>query len=219
MGKYITLVKRADGVPRQAFLEAFIPEFAAPRLRDEPGLGRFVVDLVDVPAEEAGLRPGGEPAFDAVVESWLESGAPGAFSHDLVGLTHTYAVAEKVEKEREPRTWALGERSPGVKSIYLAGRRKDQTHEQFAAHWAGTHAPLALKHHIGMWRYVRNTTSQTVSAGAPDWDGFAELHFKTAQDLRERFYDSDEGRAVIAADIAKFSGSGRSLHTSEFILR
>jgi hypothetical protein len=47
----------------------------------------------------------------------------------------------------------------------------------------------------------------------------AILHFRTAQDLRERFYDSDAGRAAIAADVAKFSGGGRALHTSEWILK
>lgn len=217
MAKYITLVKRPGEMTREAFLAAFVREQAAVA-KGIPGIARLVVDLVDVPAEEAGLRPGGQPAFDAVVETWLDRDPQASdFPVALAGELHTYAVAEKVEKERD-WTATAGGVSPGVKSIYLAGRRKDQTHEEFSAHWGGTHAPLAVKHHIGMWRYVRNTVSRAVTPGSPDWDGFAELHFFTSQDLRERFYDSDEGRAVIAADIAKFSGAGKQLHTSEHVL-
>jgi uncharacterized protein (TIGR02118 family) len=88
-----------------------------------------------------------------------------------------------------------------------------------ARHWAETHAPLALKHHVGMWRYVRNVFDEALTPGAPNWDGVAELHFRSSHDLINRFYDSDEGRAVIAADIAKFSGGGRALHTHEYIFR
>ena len=79
--------------------------------------------------------------------------------------------------------------------------------------------PLALRIHIGMWRYTRNVVSAALTPGAPDWDGMAILHFRTAEDLRERFYDSDAGRRAIAEDVAKFSGAGKALHTSEWILK
>jgi len=39
---------------------------------------------------------------------------------------------------------------------------------------------------------------------APDIDGIAELSFATVADMRERMFDSDEGRAVIAGDVATF---------------
>lgn len=228
MEKLITLVRRDLALDREQFLSRFLHDYVPAVARHQPRLGHFVIDLVDVPAAEAGLRStGGEPAFDAVTEMWVE-GAPGRplwarpsplseAAAGLIGVEHVYHVSEKVERERE-QTWPAGDRSPGVKSVYLARRRDDMSHEAFAAHWRDTHAPLALKHHVGMWRYVRNVVLEPLTPDAPPWDGFAELHFRTAQDLRERMYDSDEGRAVIAADIARFSGAGRVLHTSEYIV-
>ena len=35
-------------------------------------------------------------------------------------------------------------------------------------------------------------------------DGVAELHFRTVVDLRERMYDSEEGKARIRADVKTF---------------
>jgi uncharacterized protein (TIGR02118 family) len=129
-----------------------------------------------------------------------------------------YAVDEKVERDYDC-TWPVGERSPGVKSFFLALRHPEMSHDEFAAYWGEKHAPLALKIHVGMWRYTRNVVSRPLTADAPDWDGMAILHFRSSFDLRERFYDSDEGRAAIAADVAKFSGGGRALHSSEWILK
>ena len=226
MEKLLTLLKRAEGVERDAFHRALLKDHA-PRIgAHQPGLAGLIIDLVDIPAEEAGLRPGGEPSFDAIVETWVTADPEhvdgttlwrdDALS-GLVSAAHTYHVAVRVMREVE-RTWPVGERSPGVKSVYLARRPQDLTPQGYADHWGNTHAPLALKHHVGMWRYIQDVVIRPVSPGAPPWDGFAELHFHTAQDLRERFYDSDEGRAVIAADVARFSSGGRVLHCSEYVL-
>ena len=35
-------------------------------------------------------------------------------------------------------------------------------------------------------------------------DGVAELHFRTRADFENKFFDSDEGRAVILADVKRF---------------
>ena len=37
----------------------------------------------------------------------------------------------------------------------------------------------------------------------------AELHFRTHGDLEDRFFDSDEGRAVILADVRRFMSRPR----------
>ncbi|MBA4179911.1 MAG: hypothetical protein C0506_04910 [Anaerolinea sp.] len=220
MGKVLALVRRAEGMDRAAFGTAYLG--FARNVAAAPGVERCIANLVDVPAGEAGLRPGGEPAFDAVVELWTDGATdPVALLAEPAGLTgecHVYRVDEKVERDYG-RTWPAGERSPGVKSFFLALRHPEMSHDQFAAYWGGQHAPLALKIHVGMWRYTRNVVAEALTPGAPDWDGMAILHFRTALDLRERFYDSDEGRAAIAADIAKFSGGGRALHSSEWVLK
>jgi uncharacterized protein (TIGR02118 family) len=83
------------------------------------------------------------------------------------------------------------------------GRRRSLSHDEFNAHWRDVHAPLALRHHVGVCRYVQHE----VLGGTDDRvDGIAELHFATADDLAERFYDSDDGRRAIAADVASFAG-------------
>ena len=220
MTKVLALVRRSAGQDRASFWSAYTA--AAGATATAPGVQQCIVNLVDVPAEEAGLRPGGEPAFDAVVELWADSPALAVSllrqPSELVSESHAYLVEEKVEREFE-RTWPVGERSPGVKSFFLALRNPAMTHDEFARYWGEQHAPLALKIHIGMWRYTRNVVAEALTPGAPDWDGMAILHFRTSEDLRERFYDSDEGRRAIAADVAKFSGGGRALHSSEWVLR
>ncbi|MEO8541830.1 MAG: EthD domain-containing protein [bacterium] len=220
MPKSLALIRRAEGADRKTFGADFLA--FGRELAKRPDVEHCTINLVDIPAEEAGLRPGGEPTFDVVAELWTETSAdpvallsgPGA----PAGQCNVYAVDEKVERPYD-RDWPDGERSPGVKSFFLALRHPQMTHEQFADYWGGQHAPLALKIHIGMWRYTRNVVSKALTADAPDWDGMAILHFRSAFDLRERFYDSEEGRAAIAADVAKFSGGGRALHSSEWILK
>ncbi len=225
MEKILALGQRAPHLSRQQFFDAFMGR-AVPLVVAQPGAVRYIVNLVDIPAEEVGLRPGGEPAFDVVTETWVDS-VDGFLSvmasvrpqiQDMLGSAPVYHVSEHLERDYT-RDWPAGERSPGIKSFYLAKRRDDLTHEAFAHHWGANHAPLALRHHIGMWRYVRNVVTRAIGPAAPDWDGMAALHFRTAADFRERFYDSDEGRRIIAADVASFTTGGRVLHTSEYIVK
>lgn len=71
------------------------------------------------------------------------------------------------------------------------------------AHWRDVHGLLAVKHHIGVCRYVQHV----VVDGCDDRvEAIAELHFASPADLADRFYDSDDGRRAIAADIATFAG-------------
>ena len=218
MPKVLALVKRAKGAERDAFASHYLA-FGRELARDR-FINHCTINLVDIPAEEAGLRPGGEPTFDAVAELWGDDrrqmvaallAAPG------IGACRVYSVEEKVERDYL-RDWPDGARSPGVKSFFLALRHPEMSHDEFAAYWGDRHAPLALKIHVGMWRYTRNVVTEALTEDAADWDGMAILHFRSAFDLRERFYDSEAGRAAIAADVAKFSGGGRALHSSEWIL-
>jgi len=223
--KFLALGRRAPHLTRQAFFDEFVAR-AAPLVVAAPQVSRYVVNLVDVPAEDVGLRPGGEPAFDVVAETWVDSigdflavmASVSLQTQDLIQSAPAYQVSEHLERDYD-RDWPAGERSPGIKSFYLAKRRDDFSHEAFAHHWGANHAPLALRHHVGMWRYVRNVVTGPMTPGAPDWDGMAALHFRTSADFRERFYDSDEGRRIIAADIASFTTGGRALHTSEYIVK
>jgi hypothetical protein len=70
MGKVIALVRRAADVDGAGFGRGYLAW--ARSVAAAPGVDGCIASLVDVPAEEAGLRPGGEPTFDAVVELWAD---------------------------------------------------------------------------------------------------------------------------------------------------
>jgi uncharacterized protein (TIGR02118 family) len=102
------------------------------------------------------------------------------------------------------RTWPDGEFAPGVKRVAFVRRNPELTHEQFVRHWTENHTPLARKHHPGVWNYTQNDLRRAFTPGGDGFDGIAELHFRTRADSVDRMYDSDEGRAIIAADVRRF---------------
>jgi len=95
-----------------------------------------------------------------------------------------------------------------VARISFVRRAPGLTRAEFARHWTEVHAPLAREHHPGICRYVQNVVVEPLTPGAPEVDGIAELGFASIQDLRERMYDSPEGRETIAADVRTFLDVG-----------
>ena len=90
---------------------------------------------------------------------------------------------------------------PGVTMVSFVRRADGLTHDQFVRHWTQRHAPLALKHHIGLVRYV-----QHVVTDGGEIDGVAELTFASREDYDTRFYDDDTGKGIIREDVKKFIG-------------
>lgn len=84
----------------------------------------------------------------------------------------------------------------------------DRSHEQCDAHWRDTHAPLALVHHAYMSQYVQLSVVHTISGR--EFDGFALCGFETLEDLRERFFTTEDSVPVIMADIQNFADTQRS---------
>jgi uncharacterized protein (TIGR02118 family) len=107
------------------------------------------------------------------------------------------------------RTWPDGEYAPGVKLVSFIQRKDELTHEQFARHWTEQHAPLARRHHVGLWNYTQNVIRRAYTPGGGTFDGIAELHFRTRDDFADRFFDSDEGRTVIVEDVERFMARPR----------
>jgi uncharacterized protein (TIGR02118 family) len=133
---------------------------------------------------------------------------------DVPARHELYVVARQVEVFRvdpfrvitEDRTWPDGTDAPGIKYVSFVRRADPLTHEQFVRHWAEVHAPLARAHHIGLAGYTQNVVRRAYTPGSPDIDGIAELRFRTRADFEERFYDSEEGKAAIRADVKQFIG-------------
>ena len=131
---------------------------------------------------------------------------------DVPARDALHAVARRVDIWRVDPHYVIaaepagddGEPAPGVKMVSFMRRAESLSHEQFVRHWTENHTPLATRHHIGLWNYTQNVVRRALTPGGDAIDGVAELHFRTRADFEEKFFDSDEGRAVILADVKRF---------------
>jgi len=96
-----------------------------------------------------------------------------------------------------------GQSSRGVTAVFPMLHHEDLDHRQSDHHWRDTHAPLALRHHPGMWDYSQLSVVHTIQG--PEFDGFALCAFASMEDMRERFFGDDHDREVIYADVASFA--------------
>jgi uncharacterized protein (TIGR02118 family) len=145
----------------------------------------------------------------AVLSIWLDDGERVPV---LPEGTQAWVVDERVQ-------WP-GDGRAGVKQVSFVRRLPSLTRPAFAAHWSERHTPLARVHHPAITRYVQNVVVDRVTDGSDDIDGIAELSFASLEDLRGRFYDSENGRAVIAEDVRRFIdlSAGRRLVADEVAL-
>lgn len=107
------------------------------------------------------------------------------------------------------RAWLVEERprwdeldGPGITRFSFLRRTADIDHDEFARRW-DRHVALARRHHPALRRYVQNIVVEP-DCGVTGIDGIVELGFASVKDLEQRMYDSDEGRAVIGADVRTF---------------
>jgi uncharacterized protein (TIGR02118 family) len=121
-----------------------------------------------------------------------------------------YRLEERMQWDYE-RTWS-GHRTPGMKQLSFLVRADGMSRDAFAGHWHDVHAPLARKHHPTIWRYVQDVVLERLTDDSPEIDGLAELSYRSYEDWRDRKYDSDEGQAVIVADIPRFIDTAASWH-------
>lgn len=222
--KLLFFLYRRPALTRVDFGRRYREEHAPLVLRHFPGLRRYVVNLIEDPQEKS------PDAFDAVAEFWFDSledyadptrryASPEGASDvkrsfaALVGSAAAYHVDPIVQRDYD-RSRPDGERSPGVKTIAPLRRKDGLSHEQFVDHWLHTHAPLALKHVLGIGRYVTNVVLEPVTPGAPVVDGIVEVHY-----TGERRFDSPEGQAALMEDVGKFLSPPSRNKAGEYILR
>lgn len=142
-----------------------------------------------------------------VVHAWVEPGPPvepRAWSDHPVDA---WLVDEWIAPARPGAPWpepVAGVAGPGIVHLPTVVRRADLSRARMVAHWRHVHAPLVNVHNPGVARYVQNVVVAPLTPDAPEIDGTAQLHFRAIADFRERFHDSDAGRAVVAADVASF---------------
>ena len=76
------------------------------------------------------------------------------------------------------------------------------------AYWRDNHAPLALKVHVAMTHYYQMSVRHRFHG--PDWNGFACCCFSSEDDLRNKFFDTPEGKQQIEQDVSRFADTRNS---------
>jgi hypothetical protein len=228
MPKLIALLKAPEYVRRREFMLGVLSK--APTISEKcPNVTELIVDVVDVdPGDAEWIRPGEtraaptSPAYDAVIEV---SGHDEALNDakkcierifratsGLLWLYWTTPMPARVNRQR-----IVGQ-SPGVKYVVLCLFHADLPASAAQRSWAH-HVPLALRVHVGADIYMRHWVNEVATPGAPPVEGITELHFPTWEDMRERWFINDAGRAQIIQDIGHFLASGTRLYTTEHVFR
>ena len=224
MAKLIFLCRRRADITHQRYTELLLRGHVPIALEHHPFMRKYVVNIVETsPESEDELDSIGELSFDRLAD-FRERLYDSAAGREIVerdvrgfmGMAHAYATTEHVQKAGA-RAGALGTRSVGVKLICPVQRRAGMTHAAFVDHWLKRHVPLALEHHPGLSRYVTNVVDQRLSDGGHEWDGFAELHLASEQDLRAGLFDSAAGERAIREDIARFIGRTGAYRVAEYV--
>jgi len=194
-------------------------------LRHHPTLRRYVVNIVED-------TRGPAPPLDSIGELWFDtladyrerlygsSEGAGIIARDVAGFLDSSAAYVTMEHVQHAPAAppALGRRAPGGKLFACLERAPAMTRAAFRTHWLERHVPLALRHHATT-RYVTSVVDERLRGDGPNYDGFAELAFASAEDVRGRVYLSPEGQAEIEADIPRFIGRVHAYVVAEFVAR
>ena len=100
------------------------------------------------------------------------------------------------------------ETQPGSIGIFTMVANADLGALESDQHWRDRHAPLALEVHTAMTHYYQLSVLHQFNG--PLWNGFALCCFNNEDDLRNRFFNTPEGEAAIARDVALFADPRKS---------
>lgn len=101
------------------------------------------------------------------------------------GFEGAYAVTEALPVAYE-KTWADGEKTPGVCLLTLFKQKKNIDYKTFLHRWHNSHTPLSLKYHP-LWHYNRNVVEDKLSKDSIGWQGIVEEHMRTRSELMNPF--------------------------------
>lgn len=223
MVKLIFLCRRKPELSHAQYVDRLLGGHVPLAIRHHPTMTKYVVNIVgDSPAGEVELDSIGELSFASLEDfrTRLYDSEEGrkVIERDVagwLGSASAYLVTEHVQKNTVG-TVALGQATPGTKLFCPLVRRSNLSHEQFVAHWLGTHVPLALRHHPGMTRYKNNVVDEALSPDAVPWDGFAEIQLDVSGDWHHGLFDNAEGERIVREDIARFIGRTGAYRCTEY---
>jgi hypothetical protein len=239
--KVMTLVACGPERDRAAFRNRFLNRYAQFVLQHCPRIRRYVVDLVDVKANlvfrkgRPAHRNVDPPPFDVITEMWFDSFDDFKDANRLVDTPagrellrdelaalgakcYDYLISPVTQWDRVA-PGPLGQRTPGVKSMFISRRLENLDVRAAEKAWR-EHRVAAEKHHRYATRYVQNGVIAALTPDAPVWHGCAELFFPTLEDLEQRFVGGTVvGEEEIAQDANRFVADSYPLFCSEYVLR
>ena len=226
MVKLMFLCRRRPELTPAQYADRLLRGHVPLALRHHATMRGYVVNLVEqVGTGVEPLDSIGELSFESLAdfEHRLYDGPEGraAIEGDVAGFlagADAYVTTPHVQLDAAEQR-ATGERSPGVKLVCPVRRRADLSREAFLDHWFGTHVALARAHHPGLVRYVTNVVERRLGTDGEPWDGFTELHFRSAADIAGGLFDSPEGERIVREDIGKFLSHAGFYRVAEYIHR
>jgi EthD domain-containing protein len=99
-----------------------------------------------------------------------------------------------------------------VRLFFLCRRAPGLSHGQYAEHLLARHAPLALRHHVGLRGYAVHLVEDAL-AGAEPIDSINALDYDALADFEAHAFDSPEGERLVTADHARFLGGASGYAT------
>lgn len=122
-----------------------------------------------------------------------------------VGL---YRATTRIIKRPDPSIQVAGPTSTRCIAAFGLVHKQGRTHAECDGHWRDIHAPLALEMHAAMCDYVQISIDEVVSG--LELDGIALCAFPDRVTLSTKFFNDDDAKAAIIADVAQFSNAGGS---------
>jgi hypothetical protein len=96
----------------------------------------------------------------------------------------------------------------GLLSLHTLVAHPKMGHRESDDYWRDNHAPLALSIHEAMIYYHQLSILHCFKG--PIWDGFAMLGFASLEDLQNKYFNSNAGKAEIFKDVETFADTRKS---------
>ncbi len=153
--------------------------------------------IPDQPSPHGGAQAA---LFDGVLALPDGAGAPSG-----LGSAFSYEASEVIAKPG-PQT--------GIGLLALLRPRSDLPRSEVHRHWH-EHIALANVIHHKATSYRQFRFNRAISTDAPNYAGFAILHFPDAEALRTGLYRDERDMETIRADVAEFAIGADTLFVTE----
>ena len=182
MIKQIYLVRGDDSETYEAFNNRI--GLAVQRIIENRRVQHLSYTITEAPPPNISIIPFKKKKIAAITLK-MKEGKPLENMLLLKGFEGVYKVTEALPVAYE-KTWADGEKTPGVCLLTLFKQKKSIDYKTFLDRWHNSHTPLSLKTHP-LWHYNRNVVEEKLNSNSVQWDGIVEEHMRTRAELLNPF--------------------------------